>query len=260
VLTWFDRASGQYLVVRPSALVVNTVERTIILVLEARSTPSLLLLGGTVFTIAVPVTVDVGPALAQSGLVQATMALDRGGAGTNSLAAHEAAAGVAGAAVFVISGGRSAVGVVNAGQEAGGGAAEGDGLGVRGETGPLRELPAVRPVVTELPGLPLTPAGFEIDPGQQASQPQGGSGPAGSAPTSSAPPPSAGSDPAGAPAPAGGAEEAEEVGSDLAPVEVDSPGLDEGGRAGLLLAGTAWLAGPPRPSTRGGTRRGQRSA
>jgi hypothetical protein len=266
VLTYFDRASGQYLAIPPSSYVVDTASHTITLLLDSRSTPSLRQLGGTVFTVAIPVTVPVDTALVQQGLVQAAMVLDRRGGSLADSASHEGAQGVAAAAgSFLVSGSKSAVLAVDAAQDVGGFAlAEGD-LGPQGatapwgrENGPLRELPAVRAVLTDLPGAPLTPAGFEIEPSQAAPSRK-------ELPLLEAPP-------AAEPSPTGTKAAEEEVRHsevtndkgadtaaepDLPAAQTRAPGGEESWRGALLLGAGAWLL-PERGSKNGG--RGVRPA
>ncbi len=177
-LFYYDRAAKQYLPVPPSLVSVDKAHHTIKLVLDARSVPALGSLTGTVFAIAVPVAAEVPPPVTPPGtggggggvtpttpislgvLANAPVAILLAQRATSAGGLLDAAraAGADTAVVAVLLGVTPPNGPSPGSPGYGGGAAEGQG---GGEGGPLSDLPVVPPVLTDLPGATLTPAGSD---------------------------------------------------------------------------------------------------
>jgi predicted outer membrane repeat protein len=164
-LRFFDRASGTY---KPfvGTLSVNEAEKTITIVLDSTSTPTLQATSGTVFTISVPAAQPVSPAPIPIPL----FALGRGGTGETALArldtGVDSRGGTAldGAGIGTGAEGRSA---------ASGGRGEGNEEGSRGaeeREEPLSDLPESEPV--EAPPLTATVSPSQPDaPGSEPAPP-----------------------------------------------------------------------------------------
>jgi hypothetical protein len=156
VLSYFDVQLGRQVVVRSSVTVVDLVNHRVTFVLDGASRPLLTRLNNTVFTVAIPVTVTPPPvdSTPANQSFQAGILLldDRGG-----LLVSETLLARAEAARPALEGGRRAFGLDGLGISGGNGPGDGFAAG-SAEAGPLRELPVVPPVLTDLPGVTLTPA------------------------------------------------------------------------------------------------------
>jgi hypothetical protein len=177
-LTFFDRRTQQQIVIPTSEFTVDPETRTIRLLLDADSLPRLQDLGGTVFTIAVPVqaplpVIDDPPAPPapitlpvpiRTDLVQIAMQLDQKKKDSEifNLLNIDGEGGLALGVVAAVTARKgSDLSALGSAPPGGGGAAPGDGDSANLENGPLRDLPVVPPVLIDLPGITLTPGGSE---------------------------------------------------------------------------------------------------
>lgn len=163
-LTYFDRASGQQKPVDPRFFVVDTTARTIALTLESSSTPSLLDLTGTVFTIAVPVVLDlprISPPAQADPIVLAGAKQEPAAAADSPLVAI--ASGNGGVSVAVQVAGRVALAAADAVFSTGVVVATPPGVtqAMLSIARALLELPAVPESLITLPGPILTPGSAE---------------------------------------------------------------------------------------------------
>ena len=161
VLTYHDRAAHRPVPVHTSLYIVDQATRTVTLVLDGRSAPSLGQLKGTVFTIAVPVGGGLGaaPPISIGAEVNASIAI--------LLSQKPVVAGGVGdlsrgplrdPVVVAVLLGSALPGVTPARLLASGSPRE---VTRAAEGGPLSELPWVPAVLTDLPGATLTPAGSD---------------------------------------------------------------------------------------------------
>ncbi|MFO0879311.1 MAG: hypothetical protein U0840_18350 [Gemmataceae bacterium] len=174
-LTYFDPVTGRQVRVQSSLVLIDPVQQTITFRLDAASMPSLLNLGGTVFTISVPLPVPVDPLPPASPLGPATEAIANPNLGTQVALALEARGdGVNGGSAQVhlaraeligrdfASPGPTRSARLSTTTANGGGSTTGEGTDADPMLNePLSELPTVPSVLTDLPSVAVTPAGSE---------------------------------------------------------------------------------------------------
>jgi hypothetical protein len=182
ILHFFDRTLGRHRRVESSLYIVDPVARTITLLFDGRSNPSLASLTGTVFSIAVPIEQTVPTTSSEN--VQATFSLDGNKEG---LAATDQAQ-VGTESVTLVSAYLPGPGTASAFRGSASGGASADDSASATDNGPLRDLPVVPPVVFDLPSVTLTPAGTEPPGPVESSSTELGRLPPGETPSESTEP------------------------------------------------------------------------